>query len=116
MSLRISSLALFVILLTGCGTGSPAPEGERVDCAIGAGADYSTECVLEHVGPDQFVIHGPNGGFRRFTSVSEGGKLSFEVSDGAAEVAIINTGSSTGPIEFSVESDVYRVDPSLMIR
>ncbi|AWW74910.1 hypothetical protein CD351_10785 [Erythrobacter sp. KY5] len=87
------------------------PEVDMVDCAIGTGADYSKECVLEKLGPRQFVIHGPNGGFRRFEVQQNDQGVSVISIDGAAPVAVI---SDDSPLEFAVEDDVYRVDPALI--
>ncbi|EAQ30336.1 dihydroxy-acid dehydratase [Erythrobacter sp. NAP1] len=82
-----------------------------MDCAIGSGADYSNECVLERLNSKRFVIHGPNGGFRRF-EIEQGEKGGAVVSiDGSTEVAIISQGD---PLEFAVEDDVYRVDKALI--
>ena len=110
MYLRISNLAFASFLLAGCGTGSPVPEGAQVDCAIGAGAAYSRVCVLERVGVDEFVIHGPDGGFRRFIVTDDPSGQRLITVDGASEVTIINSGSDIDPMEFSVESDVYRIE------
>lgn len=103
MSLRIFSLAL-AALLAACGSASPEPEGEAIECAIGPGAEFSAVCTLEETSEAEFIIHHPTGGFRRFRHTVEG----VEISDGAEMIENMS-GVSHGYIEFSVAGDRYRL-------
>lgn len=64
-SLVILSLGL---IAAGCsGEASPSPEGQVIDCAIGVGVDMGPDCIGEQLaGGEIFVIHHPDGSFRRF--------------------------------------------------
>ena len=111
MFLRISSAALALALLAGCGNETPEPEGESLDCAIGAGAEFASVCILEWVGEpwtQGFIIHHPGGGFRRFALNEDASGV--VVQDGAEDVTMIDTGSD-GVWQFSVGSDAYRMPP-----
>ena len=60
--------ALMIVAACG-GEVSPAPEGQTIECAIGAGAEMGPDCVGELVvASDEqvFVIHHPDGSFQRF--------------------------------------------------
>ena len=111
MSLRISSAALAVALVSGCAQESPPPEGDTIDCAIGPGADYSAVCTLERVGADTYLIHTPDGSFRRLRFDPEAGE--FGSVDGADELEIL--GQDGAVAEFSIASDRYRI-PHTMVR
>lgn len=116
MSLRISSLCLLasVALLAACGEVSGEPEGPRVECAIGPGADFSDVCTLERISAESFVIHWPDGGFRRFglEQSEEGPEPTF--ADGADEISLARTGGETPALEFGMEGERYRLDPALL--
>jgi hypothetical protein len=103
MCLRISSAAL-ALAVAGCGAGSPLPQGETVDCAIGNTADFAPVCILERAG-DSVVVHHPDGSFRRFTLDPARGGLSPR--DGAE--ALVPAGDS-----FAVGADRYRIPASLI--
>lgn len=113
MFLRISSVALAVSLLAACGaaTETPEPEGDTVECAIGAGSEFSAVCTLEEVSSSEFIIHHPDGGFRRF-QFDEDGKLA--ASDGAEPVLEERIRVYEGTWEFALEIDRYRVDGALL--
>ena len=114
--MRISSAALLALGLAACGPQAGAPEGETIACAIGPGAEFADECVLEKLameeGREMLVIHHPGGGFRRF--VME--KSTLLPLDGA-EPLVVNADHSQGALEFSVAGDRYRLpndpDPGL---
>ncbi len=112
MSLRISSpLPLALLLVAACGAESPAPEGDTVDCAIGAGADLASDCTLERlVGTQEIVIHHPDGGFRRFTRDPATGGLA--PLDGA-ELLVPEPGAG-GTLQFAVGEDRYSIPPEVL--
>lgn len=88
MSLRISNLGLAVLFLSGCGANtSPEPEGESIDCAIGPGAELGPDCILERISASEFVIHRPDGGFRRFRFDEIEG---YSLADGAGQLGILS--------------------------
>ena len=111
MSLRIFSALTLLTALTACGGNvSEAPEGEKVACAIGPGAEFSDVCTLELVAADEFVIHHPNGGFRRFVYADTG---IVAASDGVDAIANEVIDGEAGMWEFKVGSDRYRLDRRL---
>ena len=116
MSLRISKLGLLaaVSALAACGEVSGEPEGPSVGCAIGPGADFSEVCTLERIGADGFVIHWPDGGFRRFTlqQIEEGPLPAF--SAGADELKSVRLEGETQLLEFGIADERYRLDPALL--
>jgi hypothetical protein len=104
MYLRISSAACLMAALTACGAGSPPPEGEKVDCAIGEAADFSSVCTLERVG-EGIVVHHPDGSFRRFARDAASGTL---IPQDGAEVLVPAADS------FAIGPDRYRIPPALL--
>jgi hypothetical protein len=110
--LRISSALALTALVAACGPEAGAPEGEAIECAIGPGAEFARDCVLE-VAPDGvLVIHHPGGGFRRFVRKGEG----LLPLDGA-DPLVVGAAFSHAYLEFTVAEDRYRVptasDPRL---
>ena len=111
MSLRISSALVLAAALAACGAQSPPPPGDTVDCAIGAEAELAPACTLEKVaGSTDFVIHHPDGGFRRFTRDPATGVIG--PVDGSAPL-VPQTGKG-GALEFAVEADRYRIPAELL--
>ena len=111
MCLRISSALALAAVLAGCGAESPPPPGDTVDCAIGAEAELAAACTLEKVaGSADFVIHHPDGGFRRFTRDPATGTI-IPV-DGAAP--LVPQSGEGGALQFAVEADRYRIPPELL--
>jgi len=104
MYLRISSATLTIGFLAACGsaTETPEPEGDAVECAIGAGSEFSAVCTLEEVSGSEFIIHHPDGGFRRFTK-DDG----IAVKDGAQDATISTAEGALTEIE--VDGDRYRL-------
>ena len=114
MSLRISSLGLATALVVGCSEvpEMPEPDGVEVTCAIGAGSDFAEVCTLEQSADSSFLIHHPDGGFRRVTYNAD--KDEIGVGDGADVLRV--SGASTSEIaEFTIGEDRYRI-PSAMLR
>ena len=110
MCLRISSALSLAIALSGCGAEtSPPPPGDTVDCAIGAGAAFSPVCTLERVGGiETFVIHHPDGGFRRFVIDPASGMPTPR--DGADQ--LVAEQGENGALQFAVGADRYRIPPA----
>jgi hypothetical protein len=107
MCLRIySALALF-LAVAACGEEvSPPPPGDMVDCAIGGAAELTQVCTLEQVaGTQDFVIHHPDGGFRRFTYDAASGDIA--TFDGAESVT--TTSADGGVVQFQVGADRYEL-------
>lgn len=108
MYLRIFSSVLAVSALTACeATQSPEPEGDMLDCAIGAGSEFAKVCTLEWVGEEwgqEFLIHDPEGGFRRFVLNEDASGVT--VKDGAQDVEMIEP-APDGFWQFSVSGDQY---------
>jgi len=103
--MRISSGVLALGLVAGCGAQSPEPAGERLACAIGAGAEFAEVCTLERMaGTPQIIIHHPDGGFRRLTYDPATGTLA--PLDGA-EPVVIEAGQ--GVLQFAIGADRYRI-------
>ncbi len=115
MFLRIFSAGLLAATLISCGgeTATPEPEGDSVDCAIGPGSDFSNVCTLEVTAPGAFVIHHPDGGFRRFV-LSEDEAATLSVADGAEPIVSETFDEGTQIIEFDLEVDRYRLDMGLV--
>jgi hypothetical protein len=105
MSLRISSTFAVLVALAACGAESPPPSGEKIDCAIGEASELMQACILEAVaGSEDFVIHHPDGGFRRFTRDPETGDIA--AFDGAETVEMTSTYG--GVVGFQVGADRYQ--------
>ena len=77
MSLRISSALGLIVLLAACGAEeSSPPPGDKVECALGAGAALAPVCTLEVVaGGGEIILHHPDGGFRRLARDAASGTL-----------------------------------------
>ena len=109
MYLRTFSASILAFALAACGVAeTPEPEGERVGCAIGAGAEFADVCTLEWVDGEEgqeFLIHHPEGGFRRFAVNEDASGVT--VLDGA-EAATMDA-APVGQWQFSVSGDQYRM-------
>ncbi len=90
--------------LAACGPESPPPPGETFDCAIGADAEFAAVCTLERA-EDAFVLHHPDGGFRRLNRDPATGTLTPR--DGAE--VLVPAGDS-----FTIGADRYRIPPALL--
>ena len=111
MCLRISSALALPLLLAACGSESPPPPGDEVDCAIGAGADFSPVCTLETVaGGEQIILHHPDGGFRRLTR--DPATAALAPLDGAEP--LVAEPSGEGVMQFAVGEDRYRIPLAML--
>ncbi|MEM7664342.1 MAG: hypothetical protein AAF250_00665 [Pseudomonadota bacterium] len=117
MCLRISSALLALVLIAGCSTESPAPDGDTIDCAIGPGADFSDVCTLESVAANAgdvgkaLLLHAPDGSFRRVAFDHQLNEWS--AADGADGIAVIeeqtSAESSDGHFILEIAGDRYVV-------
>lgn len=115
MFLRISSSLVSLAVLAGCSQATDNLAGSTIDCAIGAGADYSPVCTLEQAANETgayFLLHHPDGGFRRVVLDPQTGDL--RALDGADEVRDRSTGSQ-GVREFVIAEDRYLVPVELLV-
>lgn len=115
MSLRISSALVLSVVLASCGESGPesvAAPGDTIACAIGEGAQFADVCTLERVAQDgsTFLIHGPDGSFRRLMIDSETGDFGAE--DGADTLEIVEQDGTLA--EFTIAGDRYRIPHSLV--
>ena len=110
MYLRISSASLAALSLAACSVAeTPEPEGETIACAIGEGAEFANVCTLEwigEVGGQEFLIHHPEGGFRRFAPNEDASGVT--AVDGAEETIMMEE-TPDGQWQFSVSGDQYRM-------
>ena len=69
---------------------------------------------MEKLSPDSFVIHWPDGGFRKFTleQGEEGPQPAF--ADGADELTIVRIEGEAQQIDFGKSDERYRLDPGLL--
>ena len=120
MFLRIFRAGLIAMLaggaLAGCGTEPVGtPQGSDIDCAIGAGAEYSTVCTLEQAADESgtfFLIHHPDGGFRRITYNAATGDLS--AMDGADALQDRSL-DPTVIREFAIGEDRYLIPAEMLV-
>ena len=110
MYLRIFSAGIAVLSLAACGVGeSPQPEGDTVECAIGEGAAFASDCTLEWLGGaggSEFLIHHPEGGFRRFAVNEDASGVT--ALDGAEETVMVDA-PAQDQWQFTVSGDQYRM-------
>ncbi len=103
MRLRFALLAS--LALAACGEESQPPEGEAIECAIGAGSEFSPDCLYDYrADVQQVVIWHPDGGFRRFNLLPGGAGVAS--TDGAEQVI---QGMMGGQLEVTVGDDRYRL-------
>ncbi|MFZ2997158.1 hypothetical protein [Sphingobium sp.] len=84
--------------------GGASGDVSDVECAIGANAAWSKDCVSDRAG-DRLTIRNPDGGFRRFRILTDGRGL--EPADGAeiAQVQMVDGNR----IEVRIGDDRYRL-------
>ncbi|MEL7189174.1 MAG: hypothetical protein AAGK17_06440 [Pseudomonadota bacterium] len=95
---------------------SPEPSGDGVICAIGEGVEMSEVCKIERVAGDgsaTFLLHHPDGGFRRVSLDPETQELG--VVDGADSLRI-SSESGDQITEFTIGKDRYRVENEIFLR
>ena len=75
-----------------------------IECAIGPGAEFGPDCLVEVEG-NLLVVRHPDGSFRRLVRTANG----VEAADGAQG---ISSGVSGTGMELSIDGDRYRWDAS----
>lgn len=114
MSMRTSSALILAIVFCGAASGCSAdaeqpqavPGAERIDCALGKGAEFAADCLVERseAGDTRILtVRHPDGGFRRFEQVADGRGL--VIVDGADGAALI---FADDLLEVTVAADRYR--------
>ncbi len=99
-----------VLALAACSAGDQAPVaaegGERVACALGAGAAFADACAVDRGvqdGQRMLVVRHPDGAFRRFTVEPDG----LALADGAETARVAQASASM--LEVAVGEDRYRI-------
>ncbi len=101
--------ACLTVLLGACGSPETraAAEGEEaIDCALAGSAAFTRTCSVERATQDgtlMLVVHHPDGGFRRFEVLGDGGGVA--AADGAAVAQLSLAG---GLLEVTLDGDRYR--------
>lgn len=110
---RIHNLVvLSLAVLAACSSGRDEVRGEPIECAIGTAEKMTLECRLEKVRRGEnlsYVVHHPDGGFRRLV-IAPGGK-GLVTADGADEATSVVT---KGASELTNEQVYYRILLSLL--
>ncbi len=108
--MRISSALILLIAVSGCSAGAEqsqaAPGAERIECALGEGAEFAPDCLVERSaveGERVLTVRHPDGGFRRFDQVDDGRGL--VIADGADQAKLTFAGDM---LEVTVATDRYR--------
>lgn len=72
---------LLALALAACSPAAQqAPAGERIWCALGGAKTFAQDCTVERAGGG-FVVHHPDGSFRRLVPSADGQHL--DAADGA---------------------------------
>ncbi len=126
MSMRISSILVLPLLLTGCenrpdnavlaeaeqrATDQAGDDG-KIECAIDGESDFARDCLTERLsgeGGVTMIIRHPDGGFRRFNVLTDGRGL--EAADGfdKAKISIVEDGRilvSVGPDKYLLPAQI----------
>ena len=106
MYLRIFSTSVLILGLVGCKAKQapdPIKQAEHIACALDNAQTFAPDCKLERI-DGGLIVHRPDGGFRRFTSLPDGGGLA--ASDGQEIVAQKLDGAM---LEVAVGDDRYRI-------
>ena len=116
--MRFATIMLQLLLLSACskgGMGSDQAEQsstmaekteKQIHCALAGAKDFTPVCTLDALhenGKEIWVLHHPDGGFRRFQILESGTIIA--TADGAIEVKAARVGSE---LEVNVGDDRYR--------
>jgi hypothetical protein len=106
-TVRAAALLTAVAVLAACSSRGEIP-GEPIACTIGGAGEFAQECKLERIG-DDFVVHHPDGGFRRFALAPDGkGIVPADGADAATSKV------AEGTVDVAVGQDRYRIPQSLL--
>jgi hypothetical protein len=108
---RQCGAVLLVMALAACSRQAGEPSGEPIDCALGAATKMARVCKLETRGTGnarEFVVHHPDGGFRRFLGDGAGG---LTAADGAEAARVRMSGQS---VEIVLGGNRYRFEAALV--
>lgn len=101
---------ILVLAIAGCSADAEQPQAEpgaeRIECALGEGAEFAADCLIERSaveGARILTVRHPDGGMRRFEQVEDGRGLI--VADGADEAKL---DFADEVLEVTVASDRYR--------
>ena len=107
--MRISS-ATALMLLAACssdpGETRPPDPDDLVECALAGAVSFARDCAVEQVREDgtlYLVVRHPDGGFRRFEVLTDGGGLASADGADPARIAVHGDG-----IEVALGADRYR--------
>lgn len=90
------------------GQASASVDDGHVDCAIGGGAQWTRDCLIEQQG-DMLTIRHADGGFRRFRIVTDGRGI--VPADGAEGAVVRIDGDRL--IAVTVGQDLYRLPATI---
>lgn len=93
---------------TSSGPASAPVDDGHVDCAIGGGAQWTRDCLIEQQG-DMLTIRHADGGFRRFRIVTDGRGV---VPADGAEAAVVRVDGDRW-IAVTVGQDLYRLPATI---
>jgi hypothetical protein len=97
---------------TAANGGESAKSEDRIACALAGAREFVQDCTIEPAhadGPPIVVIRHPDGGFRRFTVLPNGGGL--VAADGAQEPKLRRDDAT---IEIVLGDDRYRIPIMVM--
>ncbi|MFL0356454.1 hypothetical protein ACI5KX_08220 [Erythrobacter sp. GH1-10] len=90
--------------------------GDTIECALGPGAKYASVCTLERVSVSEFVVHQPDGGFRRFvrdpSEVSP--HMAIRPADGSNEIGLRAFDMEPGMVEIGLANERYKFPVQLI--
>lgn len=110
-------VAVTLLLLAACWRGETQPQASpgatRIECALGEGAAFGPDCLVEKIVGEQggeFVVRHPDGGFRRFRIAEDrAGLIAIDGADEAANALI----GEPSMLQVSVGFDRYRFPANL---
>ncbi len=100
--------APMLLLVAGCSdgetaNGAAAPD-DRIDCRVGAAADFERSCTMEAADGGRLIVRKPDGGFRRLLRRTSDG---FAAADGAEAAHV--TRLRDGRFEVEIGGDRFRL-------
>jgi hypothetical protein len=83
--------------------------GEPIGCAVAPSGELAQECRFERIDEGRFIVHHPDGAFRRFVLSPDNKQLL--PADGAERA---NSEAIKDEINLSIGQDRYRIPRSLL--